>query len=69
MEKANAMIPNNNQTTTVLEFYDCESGKTMGNQLESLDENKSMKTTEIALTSLNRLLYQKRKFPNLLLRI
>ena len=53
LEKANALIPNANETTTVMVLLDCGSGKTVGNQLESLDENESMKTTDITLSSLN----------------
>ena len=53
MEKTNALIPNTDQTTPVLVLFDCGSGKTVGNQLESLDENEGMKTTDITLSSLN----------------
>ena len=35
LEKANAMTPNTDQTTPVLVLFDCGSGKTVGNQLES----------------------------------
>ena len=53
LEKANALILNTNETTRVLVLFECGSGKTVGNQLESLDENESMKTTDITLSSLN----------------
>ena len=53
LEKANALIHHTDQTTPVLVLFDCGSGKTVGNQLESLDENESMKTTDITLSSLN----------------
>ena len=31
LEKANALIPNTNETTPVLVLFDCRSGKTVGN--------------------------------------
>ena len=53
LEKVNAVIPNTEETTPVLILFDCGSGKTVGNYVESLDGYEQMKTTNIVLSSLN----------------
>ena len=37
----------------MLILFDCGSGKTVGNHVESLDGYEHMKTTDIVLSSLN----------------
>ena len=39
LKNANVLIPNTSETTPVLVLFDCGSGKNVGNQLGSLDEN------------------------------
>ena len=53
LEKVNALVPNSNETTPVIILFDCGSGKTVGNNIESLDGFENPHSTDIVLSSLN----------------
>ena len=53
LEKVNTLYPRSGNTTPGIVLFDSGSGKTVGNQLEHIDSNDHIQTTDNILSGLN----------------